>query len=593
MVTNSNSHHRADRSAIFLELMRTVATAANEASTIEQAMQVSVDAVCSLLDWPIGHLWLCPKGNPHELYSTEVWKLDGDERLQAFWRETNAVRFVSGVGLPGLVLQSRKPAWIPDVTKDRTFLRAVLAKAAGIKAALAFPVIARAEVVGVLEFFSMEAEEPDGPLLDVMADVGIQLGLMVERKRAEADLRDSEMRFRSVAQSAIDAIISSDDGGRICSWNRGAEIIFGYTEHEIIDKPLTILMPQRYREAHQRGLERVNSTGEARVIGKVVELYGLRKDGSEFPLELSLGTWTTEEGAFYAGIIRDITERKRAEEEIKRLNEELERRVIARTAQLEALNEQLKREIEERKRLEAQKDEFIAVASHELRTPMTVVKGYTKLSLRTATELGDARLIANLRKVNEKVDQITQLITEMLDVSRIQRGRLPITPQVIDLVNLVRNVARNYADIAGVSATYSGEITLDLPTQPVLVNADPQRIEQVLTNLLDNALRYTSLSPGEDGKIEIAVKPSSGNNLAIISVRDHGIGIPAQQQDQVFDLFFRGSNVRSANYPYPGLGLGLFICSNIVGAHKGRMWVESAEGKGSTFYFSLPLLYKS
>jgi len=551
-------------------------------------MQVSIRAACSLMDWPIGHLWLCPKGNPHELQSTEVWKLEDGEHLRAFSQESNAMRFTSGVGLPGRVLQSRKPAWIPDVTNDPTFLRAELARAAGIKAALAFPVIARTEVVGVLEFFSMQVEEPDEQLLDVMADVGLQLGLMVERKRAEAELRDSEMRLRSVAQSAVDAIISSDNYGHICSWNRGAEIIFGYTEREVIGKPLTILMPQRYREAHQRGMERVNSTGETRVIGKVVELHGQRKDGSEFPLELSLGTWTTEEGTFYTGIIRDITDRKLAEEEIKRLNEELERRVIARTAQLEAVNEQLKREIEERKRLEAQKDEFVAVASHELRTPITVVKGYTNLSLRLATELGDARLINNLRKVNEKADQLTQLVTEMLDVSRIQRGKLPIVPQVIDLVALVRNVGSNYLDIAGVGTAQNREITLDLPAEPLLVAADPVRIEQVLTNLLDNALRYTSKSPGESGKVEIAVKTAPGGHMAITSVRDQGIGIPAHQQEQVFDLFFRGSNVRSANYPYPGLGLGLFICSNIVSAHGGRMWVESAEGIGSTFYFSLP-----
>ncbi len=138
-------------------------------------------------------------------------------------------------------------------------------------------------------------------------------------QRSEEYLLESERRFRSVIQTATDAIVLADRNGNIIAWNRAAQSIFGYREEEVLGQPLTMVMPERYRDAHRKGIARVQSGGEARVIGKTVELHGLRKDSSEFPLELSIGTWQTTDGIFYSGIIRDITERKRAEEEREKL----------------------------------------------------------------------------------------------------------------------------------------------------------------------------------------------------------------------------------------------------------------------------------
>jgi diguanylate cyclase (GGDEF)-like protein/PAS domain S-box-containing protein len=185
-----------------------------------------------------------------------------------------------------------------------------------------------------------------------MAHIGTQLGRVVERKRAEQILVESELKFRSVAESASDAIISADSKGNIIFWNKGALDIFGYTEEETLGRPLTMLMPERYRQRHVEGMARVNSTGKTHVIGKTVEMHGLRKDGSEFPIELSLATWTAGEDIFYSGVIRDITERKEAEAEIRRLNEDLERRVFERTMQIAIANKELENEIAERRRAE-------------------------------------------------------------------------------------------------------------------------------------------------------------------------------------------------------------------------------------------------
>jgi PAS domain S-box-containing protein len=336
----------------YLELLRVVATAANESTSIEDAMQTAVDEVCTLTGWPIGHLYIASPRNPSALEPTTVWYLADPDRFRVFREATETLGMPSGVGLPGQVLVAGRPIWITDVTSDPNFPRARAAEAVGIKAAFAFPVLVSSQVVGVLEFFAPEPMEPDEQLLSLMADVGAILGRVVERKRAEQALRASELRWRSVTQSATDAIISADSNGNICSWNRGAYLIFGYTEQEVLGKPLVMLMPERYREAHRRGMHRLNTTGQAKLIGKAVELHGLRKDGTEFPLELSLASWETEEGKFYSGIVRDITHRKQAEEEILRLNAELEERVSQRTAELEVANRELQNHIAERKQAE-------------------------------------------------------------------------------------------------------------------------------------------------------------------------------------------------------------------------------------------------
>jgi PAS domain S-box-containing protein len=151
--------------------------------------------------------------------------------------------------------------------------------------------------------------------------LGTQLGRVIERTRAAEALGNSEAKFRSVAESANEAIISADIRGDITFWNRGARSIFGYPEEEILGKPLTVLMPDRYRAAHQSGLERLHATGQSQLVGKAIELHGLRKDGKEFPLELSLATWKTEEGTFFTGILRDVTERKRGEEALRQSEE--------------------------------------------------------------------------------------------------------------------------------------------------------------------------------------------------------------------------------------------------------------------------------
>lgn len=346
----------------FVALLQAVAMAANEAQTIEEAMQICLDEVCALTGWPVGHGYLLMQTSSEDIISADIRHLDDPARFEPFYRATRGLRFSRGFGLPGQVLASGKPVWMRDVSSDDDFMRWRAAQETGLKSAFAFPILTGSEVVGVLEFFATQVVEPDEALMEVMAHIGTQLGRVVERKRAEKILVESELKFRSVTQSASDAIISADSSGNIIFWNNGALDIFGYTEEETLGRPLTMLMPERYRQGHVEGMARVNTTGKTHVIGKTAEMHGLHKDGSEFPIELSLATWTTGEDTFYSGVIRDITERKEAEAEIRRLNEDLERRVFERTMQIAIANRELENEIAERRRAE---QALVHLATHD------------------------------------------------------------------------------------------------------------------------------------------------------------------------------------------------------------------------------------
>jgi PAS domain S-box-containing protein len=227
-----------------------------------------------------------------------------------------------------------------------------------------------------------------------------------------------------------------------------------------------------------------------------------------------------------------------------------------------------------RHHLEKQKEEFLAIVSHDLRNPVTAIKGYAQMAARTTAHLDD-RVTRALTTISRQADRLSRLISDLLDVSRLQSGPLLLERARFDLREPLRDVAGGLE-----LASEEFQIEVNLPDEPLWVLADRTRMEQVVGNLLDNAIRYS----GDSRRIEIAARREAGE--ASVSVRDYGVGIPAEQRERIFDQFYRASNVRRQ---VKGLGLGLFISHGIVAAHGGRMWVESSEGEGSTFSFALPV----
>ncbi len=305
--------------AAFVGLIESVAAATSRAASIDEAMMACLEHLCRWTGWPVGHVYLADRDPHAPLQPSHLWHLGHPTRFEEFRAVTEATPLPAGIGLPGRVSATGRPAWIVDVVNDANFPRVGASAKAGLRGAFCFPVPINDGLYAVVECFSLQAVTPDDRLLEVTAHIGRQLGRVIEGMQMAEALRESESRFRSVAESANDAIIAADSTGNILSWNRGAEVMFGYSEDEVRGQSLSFIMPERFRPMHDAGIKRVAEGGRAasKLIGSTVEVVGLRKDGREFPLELSLAMWETSEGRFFSGIIRDISERKKAEEKLK------------------------------------------------------------------------------------------------------------------------------------------------------------------------------------------------------------------------------------------------------------------------------------
>jgi diguanylate cyclase (GGDEF)-like protein/PAS domain S-box-containing protein len=306
--------------AALVGLIERVADATSRSSSVEEALLACVEHVCRWTGWPVGHVYLT-QGDPDLCaVPTQLWHLGDPQRFERFRELTERTPMPSGVGLPGRVLDSGRAEWIVDVTCDANFPRRVEAARVGLRGGFSFPVPIRDRCFAVIECFSLEAVTPDDRLLQVASHIGRQVGRVIDNMQMADALRQSESRLRSVADSANDAIIAADAEGRILSWNPGAERMFGYREDELLGGSLSLLMPERFRAMHDAGLRRVvERPDSSRMIGKTFEVVGLRKDGTEFPIELSLAMWETREGRFFSGIIRDIAARRDAEDQARAL----------------------------------------------------------------------------------------------------------------------------------------------------------------------------------------------------------------------------------------------------------------------------------
>jgi diguanylate cyclase (GGDEF)-like protein/PAS domain S-box-containing protein len=303
-------------SMAMVNLMHSVAVAANEAASVEEAIKTCLDNVCAYTWWPVGHAYVGAADDPDRLVATDIWCLRHRERFNTFVEITKTTEFKRGEDLPGRVLASGEPAWIADLPTDPNFPRAAALRECGIKSGFALPVLAERQVVAVLEFFTDETAAPDQSLLPVLLQIGTSLGRVFERVRAGRALRESEERKGSILQGALDGIVSIDEQGKVVEFNPAAEAMFGYRLGEVAGKDIAdLIVPPDQRQKHRGGLKRFLKTGKSKLVGKRVELTATRAGGGEFPVELSI-THLKEHGLFTA-FIRDITVRKKAEESMR------------------------------------------------------------------------------------------------------------------------------------------------------------------------------------------------------------------------------------------------------------------------------------
>jgi len=375
---------------------------------------------------------------------------------------------------------------------------------------------------------------------------------LTERKAVEDALRHSEARIRTIVNTAVDGIITIDERGIISSFNPAAERLFGYLEEEVTGQNVTVLMPSPYKDEHATYIANYLRTGEPKVIGKGREAIARRKDGTTFPMDLAVSEMRLGEQRMFTGILRDITERKLAEEELLEAKEAAEKADQA-------------------------KSEFLANMSHEIRTPMNSIIGFTQLLL-------DEELSAEHRDALETIkgsgERLMSLIDEILDLSKIEADSIILEEVPFRLESLVLEaieLVRPRVEEKSIKIRY------DLEEGSQWVVGDPTRVRQVLLNLITNAVKFT-----EQGEILTTVKTleETQDRVSVeVAVSDTGIGIPKDKLDTIFEVFTQADG--STTRKYGGTGLGLTISQRLVRQMGGEIRVESREGKGSTFRFNL------
>ncbi len=361
-----------------------------------------------------------------------------------------------------------------------------------------------------------------------------------ERIAAESTLRRTAERIQAVHDSAVDAIITIDTSGVIETVNPAATSLFGYRADEMIDRNVSMLMPAEIAVRHDGFLRHYLETGEARIIGVGREAEGQRKDGARFPVELSVSEVLLDGERFFTGVIRDITERK----EVERL-----------------------------------KDEFVSSVSHELRTPLTSIRG--SLGLLEGGVLGDLpdAMSGLVRVARSNTDRLIRLITDILDLEKIEAGGLELRLADIAPASVVEAATR---EMRGLAEQEGCGLTCESIASP-LVRVDLDRMVQVLTNLISNAIKYAAAG----GVIEVRTELAGADGVRF-SVRDRGPGIPEEMVEKIFDRFQQvdGSNTRSKG----GTGLGLAIVRAIVQEHGSAVVLDTRVGEGCIFSFVLPAI---
>jgi PAS domain S-box-containing protein len=292
-----------------------------QSATPGEAIAKILETICKTLNWQGGIYWKLDR-ETKVLTCDSLWH-QSSLTLENFKRASSEMSFTAGIGLPGRVYESGKPLWIDDLAKADFFLRANEAQENGICSAFAFPILLGDAALGVIEFFSNQKRQYDAELLEMMASISSQIGQFIERKKVEADMRESEARKSAIFESAFDCIITIDKEGKITEFNPAAEKTFAYKREEVIGGNMfDLLVPPSIREGQRRGLQYYLATGNHRILGKRIEITAMRADGSEFPVELAIAPILGDsETLLFTGYLRDITQRKRAEKALQKNNQ--------------------------------------------------------------------------------------------------------------------------------------------------------------------------------------------------------------------------------------------------------------------------------
>jgi two-component system sensor kinase FixL len=381
--------------------------------------------------------------------------------------------------------------------------------------------------------------------------------------------------LHAIINTAIDGIITIDSRGLIESINPAALGLFGYSEEEVIGRNISMLMPEPDKSAHDGYIKRYQETGEKRIIGIGREVLGLRKDHTTFPFRLAVSEVEYRNRKIYTGFIHDLSREKAAETFLKKYTEELEARIKERTAvlqkivnELEKAKEDVSQSLEKEKELNQLKTRFVSMASHEFRTPLSSVQLSASLIEKYAQKPDPANIIKHTAKIKNSVGQLTGILNDFLSLEKLEAGRTAATFMDFDIVKFSEDLIEEMQMIA----KQEQYIVYQHTGTSASVNLDPALLKNSIINLISNAIKYS----GENTFIEFNTELKDSE--LIITVKDNGIGIPAEDQKNLFEPFFRAHNTGNI----PGTGLGLNIVKRYVELMGGKASYKSAVNRGTT-----------
>ncbi|MEI6184364.1 MAG: PAS domain-containing sensor histidine kinase [Bacteroidota bacterium] len=394
-------------------------------------------------------------------------------------------------------------------------------------------------------------------------------------------------KFSALFEFATEGILVINDTGKIIMANPAVLSLFGYAEKELINQRIEILIPERFAGNHSHHRNTYAENPKPRTMGIGMDLYAKKKDGSEFPVEISLSPFKDEDGSFTIAFIIDITTRKQIEDavvhqrnELEKLTNELEKRVRNRTMileealhDLENSREELSAALEKEKELNELKSRFVSMASHEFRTPLATILSSLSL-VNKYSELNDTtNQTKHINRIKTSVSHLTEILNDTLSISRLEEGKVLMTYTHFDLEIFIGETLQELQAIAKkgqqITYTHNGikKIFMDIKI-----------LKQIIFNLVSNAIKF---SP-DNSVIEIYTQAYPSN--LTLQITDNGIGIPEEDKEHMFERFFRAQNATNVQ----GTGLGLNIVAKFVELLKGNITFESQYGKGTTFFIKLP-----
>jgi PAS domain S-box-containing protein len=415
----------------------------------------------------------------------------------------------------------------------------------------------------------------------------LRLTNLVRLYQAERNLEQSVQRYEAVYTNATIGIIVADQRGHIVSVNRLARQLFGYPDDELIGQSIEVLVPTQVSQYHERLRESFNADPQVRAMGHNRDLHARRKDGSVFPVEISLSYFRMDDELYAVAYIIDITFKKEAEQQllthrdrIERLNAELEQKVVDRThalmntlEQLEHSKDELAKALMTERELGELKSRFVSMASHEFRTPLTTVLTSATLIEKYPTSEQQEKRQKHLHRIRASVNHLNDILEEFLSVDRLEEGRIEARPMQIDIAELIQEVIDDMQGLLKPGQTVQSQLSCNST-----IWVDPSLLRKVLVNLFSNAIKYS------DTNSVVLVRCVCAADQMELSVSDQGVGISAEDQEHLFERFFRARNVTNI----PGTGLGLHIVARYIELMGGRVHLQSELNKGTTVTLLLP-----